>query len=247
MRVTPGRTVLLLDYSAAERAEYVAVLAADERLSGCKIVDCCSGEDGIAWVRRVQPVCLLLNHTLSDCSGIEFLTVLRQEWGDMPCPVIFLAEAGQQEKGEQALAEGASDYLYKGETAAFNLCYTVWVLLSDRGGQRSREGGYLYWIEDNVASQHEQPDIIVYRASILRETDRVIVLDRYYPIPGLGPKKLLLKSKLPSPVAHDLYQAVMMYLIAAMEKQKELKTYLDRLKACMTKAENRLFLDGFLA
>src|SRR5450759_2886554 len=53
-----------------------------------------SGERGLVLCRTVQPDCILLDSTLPDIDGLEFLSELADESGLVTLPVIMLTSVG---------------------------------------------------------------------------------------------------------------------------------------------------------
>lgn len=247
-------TILVVEGLYDLRRLYVTYLKADNSLKACRLEEASCGEKALQILPRIAPACVLLDNSLPDMSGIEWLGKVSEKYnGVIPWPTIVLLDEFMESEGKLALDLGASDYLFKANIVPFNLCYAVREVIernTDSRKQPVREvpgGGYLYWVWDNADEKNEEPRIIVHRAPIVKETDRVIVLDRYYPIPELGYKKLVLKSKLPTPVAHDLYQAIMMYLINARQREGGLKNRMSRLTDCMRQAEESLSMDNLLS
>lgn len=252
MDICSESTILVIGDLSGARKVHAAYLEQNSPSPAYRVETVDTGKEALQMVPRINPACIVLDNELPDTSGIEWLENLRdrykEEW---PWAVILLLEDAVDSEGKKALEIGASDYLFKANLVPFNLFYVIRQAIAARKSklQKARdmdESDYLYWIWDNVEEQEEDPKIIVHRAPIIKETERVIVLDRYYPIPDIGYKKLILKSKLPTPVAHDLYQAAMMYLINARKRETQLKKRISRLEDCMRQAEQRLSMDNLV-
>lgn len=247
-------TILVVEGLYDLRKLYVTYLRADDSLKNCRIEEADRGEKALQILSGMTPVCILLDNHLPDMSGMEWLKrVQERENQQVPWPTIVLFDEFMECAGKQVLDLGASDYLFKANMVPFNLCYAVKEAIGRNrdlrkpSGLKVPRGDHLFWVCDNADEKNEAPRILVHRAPIIKETDRVIVLDRYYPIPELGYKKLVLKSKLPTPVAHDLYQAIMMYLINARQRETGLKNRMSRLADCMRQAEESLSMDNLLS
>jgi len=83
------------------------------------------GEAGLRLCRERPPDCVLLDYSLPDLDGLEFLAALRAENGDASVPVVFLTGQGNEEVAVRALKEGAYDYLVKSAVTAENLQRTL--------------------------------------------------------------------------------------------------------------------------
>jgi response regulator RpfG family c-di-GMP phosphodiesterase len=73
-----------------------------------------SGEEALERYRTELPDCVLLDYSLPDLNGLEFLARLRVEHGNEPLPVVMLTGQGNETVAVQALKMGAEDYLVKG-------------------------------------------------------------------------------------------------------------------------------------
>lgn len=80
-----------------------------------------SGERGLVLCRTVQPDCILLDSTLPDIDGLEFLSELADESGLVTFPVIMLTSVGDEAVALEAMKRGAQDYLVKDEMTPGNL------------------------------------------------------------------------------------------------------------------------------
>jgi light-regulated signal transduction histidine kinase (bacteriophytochrome) len=80
-----------------------------------------SGERGLVLCRTVQPDCILLDSTLPDIDGLEFLSELADESGLVTLPVIMLTSVGDEAVALEAMKRGAQDYLVKDEMTPGNL------------------------------------------------------------------------------------------------------------------------------
>ncbi|HYA79879.1 MAG TPA: response regulator, partial [Methylocystis sp.] len=83
------------------------------------------GEAGLRKCRDEPPDCVLLDYSLPDLDGLEFLAALRRENGDAAVPIVFLTGHGNEEVAVRALKEGAYDYLVKSAVTAESLRRTL--------------------------------------------------------------------------------------------------------------------------
>ena len=81
-----------------------------------EIVSFSTLEEALSWGQNHKPQLLICDLNLPDSSG---LTTLRKLRAALPTtPIVVLSGMGDEELGNQAIAEGAQDYLVKG---SFNL------------------------------------------------------------------------------------------------------------------------------
>jgi PAS domain S-box-containing protein len=72
-----------------------------------------TGRQGLELARTEQPDCILLDYYLPDLNGVEFLSALAEETGDLPVPVVMLTGADNAMVAVDALKRGARDYVVK--------------------------------------------------------------------------------------------------------------------------------------
>ncbi|MGV3533309.1 MAG: response regulator [Chthoniobacteraceae bacterium] len=105
--------ILVLDDSGADREVLRRFLSSDSRRdyvfherSGIEYaLDACL---------EVQPDCVLLDYSLGDGTGLDFLKMLPQIGGTRTFPVVMLTGSGSEEVAAEAFKAGAQDYLVKG-------------------------------------------------------------------------------------------------------------------------------------
>lgn len=71
-------------------------------------------EHGLAACREVQPDCILLDYSMADGTGLDFLKELPSAGGTRAFPVVMLTGSGSEAIAAQAFRAGAQDYLVKG-------------------------------------------------------------------------------------------------------------------------------------
>lgn len=72
-----------------------------------------TGSAGLMLARSERPDCILLDYQLPDINGLEFLTELADELGEIAIPVIKLTGADNAAVAVEAMKRGARDYLVK--------------------------------------------------------------------------------------------------------------------------------------
>jgi signal transduction histidine kinase len=80
-----------------------------------------SGQRGLTLCKTVQPDCILLDSSLPDIDGLEFLSQLADASGLVSFPVIMLTNVGDETIALRAMKRGAQDYLVKDEMTPGNL------------------------------------------------------------------------------------------------------------------------------
>lgn len=69
--------------------------------------------DGLQLVRTQKLDCVLLDYNLPDLNGLEFLSKLKDDLGEIPVPVIMLTGADNASVAVEAIKLGAQDYVVK--------------------------------------------------------------------------------------------------------------------------------------
>jgi len=104
---TSATRVLILARSAEDRATYTHYLGGH-----FECVDSDLGKEGFQLCEKASTGCILLDDTLRDMSGIDFLTALRDQLPGAPPPTIYLASENSG-IALRALRLGAVDYIKK--------------------------------------------------------------------------------------------------------------------------------------
>ncbi len=107
------RLVLLLDDSPEDREAARRFLGRDPRRA-YRFLDASTGEEGLAACRSADIDCVLLDYSLPDMDGLEFLQELTGGTAVTPFPVVMMTGRGDESIAVQALKRGAQDYLIKG-------------------------------------------------------------------------------------------------------------------------------------
>ncbi len=109
-RVRAGR-ILVVDDSAAVRAEVVGVLT---RAEGLEIVgECGDGFSALKLALETRPDVVLCDLVMPSCDGIQFLRLKQAKAELEDVPVIMLTSADDQDKKVDLLERGAADYITK--------------------------------------------------------------------------------------------------------------------------------------
>ena len=104
--------ILIVDDSPEDREAYRRLI-----IKGGKdryvVAEAASGEEGLSQCRSAPPDCILLDYTLPDIDGLEFLDRLAADHADLVVSVVFLTGTGNEAVAVRALKQGAEDYLIK--------------------------------------------------------------------------------------------------------------------------------------
>ncbi|TWU63451.1 MULTISPECIES: response regulator [Crateriforma] len=99
---------LLLVHSDARLAEITCFRL---ELLGYGIRVCCSGTDALSEISKSVPDLIIVDTTLTDMDGLEWLTRLRAEYAPVDLPALVFSQDPSLETVERAFMSGAQDYL----------------------------------------------------------------------------------------------------------------------------------------
>jgi PAS domain S-box-containing protein len=107
--------ITIVDDSPDDRAAVCALLSDAGLKFGVRLQyrQAATGHDGLASCRREAPDCLVLDHSLPDMNGLDFLAHLRRDPGDVLFPVVMLTGSADPGLTSAALRSGAQEYLPK--------------------------------------------------------------------------------------------------------------------------------------
>ncbi|MGI2904471.1 ATP-binding protein [Tolypothrix sp. VBCCA 56010] len=83
------------------------------------------GEEALELCKILQPDCVVVDYSLPDMDGLEFLEKLRNATNQVDIPVVMLTACGNEAIAVQAMKKGATDYLTKEQLTAENLQTTL--------------------------------------------------------------------------------------------------------------------------
>ncbi|MBD1909262.1 MULTISPECIES: hybrid sensor histidine kinase/response regulator [unclassified Leptolyngbya] len=104
-------TLLITDDCQEDREVYREYLSGDPEQS-YQFIEAGSAEVGLALCQKQHCDAILLDFSLPDMTGLEFLDELYQQAG-VPLPVIMVTGQGDERVAVQAMKRGAQDYLIK--------------------------------------------------------------------------------------------------------------------------------------
>ncbi|NJD05068.1 MAG: PAS domain S-box protein [Methylococcaceae bacterium] len=105
-------TLLLVDDDQVDR------LAIRRAFAQCpdhdfELLEAETGSEGLQLARSRKPDCILLDYNLPDFSGVEFLSELAEDSGELQIPVVMLTGTDNALIAVDAIKRGARDYLVK--------------------------------------------------------------------------------------------------------------------------------------
>ena len=118
------RTVMVVDDSETDRGTYQRYLGSNSEFE-YRFIEAEMGEEALEIYPQFQPDIVLLDYSLPDLNGLEWLNLWQQQHGDNPCPVIVLTGQGDENIAVQFIKMGAADYLVKGRVTAEKLKLAV--------------------------------------------------------------------------------------------------------------------------
>ncbi len=109
------RTVLIISKFAEDREIYRHYLQAESRYI-YNISEAESGTDGLLSCRLKKPDIILLDFSLADINGLDFLANLSEQMANSRPPVIMITGQGNESVAVKAIKSGVYDYLVRDET-----------------------------------------------------------------------------------------------------------------------------------
>ncbi len=116
--------VLVIDDSEVDRDIVKQLLDGHDSMP----LDVCeaeSGSDGLSAMRTHRPDCILLDYSLGDMTGVDFLRRLRSADGGLPLPVLLLTSHGMGPVVESAMLSGVADYVSKNAISGTGLVRAI--------------------------------------------------------------------------------------------------------------------------
>ena len=104
-----ARTCLVVDDSRVVRKVARRILEGQ----GFDVIEAEDGQQALESCRCQLPGCVLLDWNMPVMNGLEFLQALRREFGPDNPPVVFCTTENDIERIEQAIVNGAQEYIMK--------------------------------------------------------------------------------------------------------------------------------------
>jgi PAS domain S-box-containing protein len=115
--LTSTLKVLIIDDEAVDREIFKQYLDAD-RPGAFLYAEAATGRDGLSQQIRFNPECILLDLNLPDLDGLKMIRLLHEGRDTLPCAVVMLTGAGNEEIAVEAMKLGVMDYMAKGPASA---------------------------------------------------------------------------------------------------------------------------------
>jgi signal transduction histidine kinase/DNA-binding response OmpR family regulator len=117
-------TILIVDDSPEDRAVCRHFLS--RHMAAVYVcIEAATGTEALALCQSAGPDCLVLDFSLPDMDGLEFLIALQAQASPQRCPVVLLTGHGSEKIAVQAMHCGAQDYVVKGDLSADLLHRTI--------------------------------------------------------------------------------------------------------------------------
>jgi hypothetical protein len=120
-------TILIVDDAEHDRGTYRRYLACDRY----EILEVDCAEDALALCAQYPIDAILLDYSLPDMTGIEFLEELKFSEGELYPPVIMITGQGNETIAVQALKTGAEDYLVKQQITPDKLRHAIRIAIEN--------------------------------------------------------------------------------------------------------------------
>jgi PAS domain S-box-containing protein len=109
--------ILVVDDNPADRLLYRMSLPGNaDRVF--EIAEADNGEAALAACRACRPDCIVLDFNLPNMDGLEFMSAVKREFGDLPCPIVMLTGVRDERIAVRAMKSGAADYIPKSDNIA---------------------------------------------------------------------------------------------------------------------------------
>ena len=105
--------LLIVDDDAVDRRQYGKLLTRHTH-GACEVREAANGAAGLQALRTRSPDCVLLDFSLPDMTGLEFLAGAARG-GELPCAVVLVTGQGNETIAVEAMKRGVQDYLVKNQ------------------------------------------------------------------------------------------------------------------------------------
>ena len=155
--------LLIVDGDETDRRFYSKLLGGQPH-GVCEIRQAADGAAGLAALRAQVPDCMLLDFSLPDLTGLEFLTDAAVD-DVLPCAVVMITRAGSEAIAVAAMKHGVQDYLVKDQVNARNLWSAIANAVAQAELRQHLDGTARAYTAANAALEQE---IAIHQAA---ETD----------------------------------------------------------------------------
>lgn len=125
--MSTGMKILIID----DDTELSTIFSTALRKEGFEVITAIDGNSGIDKAKTDKPNLVLLDQVLPDRKGNDVLKALKEEATTQAIPVAMLSNFGQNELVQEAIGNGALDYILKYQIEPQDLINKVKALLKD--------------------------------------------------------------------------------------------------------------------
>ncbi len=147
-------TILIVDDCAEDRQVYRRYLLKDARYT-YTIIESETAEAAFDLCRQVQPELIILDYSLPDLDGLEFIQILRQLKGVGKPQILLLTGLGNEQIALEAMKSKVYNYLVKGELNAEQFRATVREALEAENQSNSSLPTRIIAIVDDCSNDRE--------------------------------------------------------------------------------------------
>ncbi len=165
--------VLIIDDEPVDREIFKQYLDADKP-GAFLYAEAETGRDGLLRQRDFSPDCVLLDLNLPDLDGLKMIRRLHEGRDRLPCAVVMLTGAGNEEVAVEAMKMGVMDYMVKGPASAYALSRIVLSAV-----QRYRFQAEI--AEHRLALEQRNLELETIRAELFDEKERYRILAETIP------------------------------------------------------------------
>ena len=126
----PRHRLLIVDDDEIDRRLFTKLLVRQE-LFDCEVLVAEDGASALAKMRAASPDCVLLDYSLPDMTGLEFLAEATVD-GELPCAVVLVTGHGNELIAVEAMKRGVRDYLVKDQVNGTKLGRAVSGAIAER-------------------------------------------------------------------------------------------------------------------
>jgi two-component system alkaline phosphatase synthesis response regulator PhoP len=119
--------ILMVD----DDTELLSIFEIALKKEGYEIITAYDGKTGIEKAKAEKPSLILLDQVLPDITGNDIVKLLKEEPETKNIPVAMLSNFGQSELIQEAINQGAVDYILKYQIETQDLVNKVKMLASD--------------------------------------------------------------------------------------------------------------------
>ena len=109
----PQIRILIVDDDMVDRMACRRALLKEDHDHEFVVTEADTAREGLRLAHGEKPDCVLLDYHLPDLNGLEFLTELRNDLGEITVPVMMLTGTDNVSVAVEAMKSGAQDYLIK--------------------------------------------------------------------------------------------------------------------------------------